>query len=92
MAGGYIRERIVEDMTYDYLHSSEENFWSILYLTGYLTRMREADLPGTEWDSLQEGEFALTIPNAEVREIYESTIQKWFSDYAQVSDLSLIHI
>ena len=25
MAGGYIRERIVEDMTYDYLHSSEEN-------------------------------------------------------------------
>ena len=86
MAGGYIRERIVEDMTYDYLHSSEENFWSILYLTGYLTRMREADLPGTEWDSLQEGEFALTIPNAEVREIFESTIQKWFSDYAQVSD------
>lgn len=86
MAGGYIRERIVEDMTYDYLNSSEENFWSILYLTGYLTRMREADLPKAEWDSLQEGEFALTIPNAEVREIFESTIQKWFSDYAQVSD------
>lgn len=86
MAGGYIKERIVEDMTYDYLHSSEENFWSILYLTGYLTRMREADLPKTEWDSLQDGEFVLTIPNAEVREIFESTIQKWFSDYAQVSD------
>ncbi len=86
MAGGYIRERIVEDMTYDYLHSSEENFWSILYLAGYLTRMREADLPRAEWDSLQDGEFALTLPNAEVREIFESTIQKWFSDYAQVSD------
>ena len=86
MAGGYIKEQIVEDMTYDYLHSSEENFWSILYLTGYLTRMREADLPKAEWGSLQEGEFALTIPNAEVREIFESTIQKWFSDYAQVSD------
>lgn len=86
MASGYIRERIVEDMTYDYLHSSEENFWSILYLTGYLTRMREADLPKAEWGSLQDGEFALTIPNVEVREIFESTIQKWFSDYAQVSD------
>lgn len=86
MAGGYIKEQIVEDMTYDYLHSSEENFWSILYLTGYLTRMREADLPKAEWGSLHDGEFALTIPNAEVREIFESTIQKWFSDYAQISD------
>lgn len=90
MAGGYIRERIVEDMTYDYLHSSEENFWSILYLTGYLTRMREADLPKAEWDSLQDSEFALTIPNAEVREIFESTIQKWFSDYAQISNRKVL--
>ena len=86
MAGGYIRERIVEDLTYDYLHSSEENFWSILYLTGYLTRMREKDLLKEEWDALYDGESALIIPNAEVREIFESTIQKWFADYAQVSD------
>lgn len=86
MAGGYIRERIVEDLTYDYLHSSEENFWSILYLTGYLTRMREKDLPKEKWDVLYDGESALIIPNAEVREIFESTIQKWFADYAQVSD------
>ena len=56
------------------------------YLTGYLTRMREADRLKAERDFLQDGEFALTIPNAEVREIFESTIQKWFSDYAQVSD------
>lgn len=37
MSGGYIIEYFNENMTYDYLHSSEDNLWSILYLTGYLT-------------------------------------------------------
>ena len=39
--GGYIVQRIEENLTYDYLHSSEDNLWSILYLTGYLTRARK---------------------------------------------------
>ena len=30
LSGGYILQRIDENMTYDYLHSSEDNFWSIL--------------------------------------------------------------
>ena len=38
--GGYILQRIDENLTYDYLHSSEDNLWSILYLTGYLTSIR----------------------------------------------------
>ncbi len=44
LAGGYIIQRIDENLTYDYLHSSEDNLWSILYLTGYLTKVREGDL------------------------------------------------
>mgnify|MGYP002239301737 CR=1 FL=1 len=28
--GGYILQRIDENLTYDYLHSSEDNLWSIL--------------------------------------------------------------
>ncbi len=36
LSGGYIVQKIREDLTYDYLHSSEENLWTILYLTGYL--------------------------------------------------------
>ncbi len=42
--GGYILQRIDENLTYDYLHSSEDNLWSILYLTGYLTSIRENEL------------------------------------------------
>lgn len=52
LAGGYIRERIDENLTYDYLHSSESNFWSVLYMTGYLTQAR---LPGIS-DSLDGNE------------------------------------
>ena len=43
MAGGCIVQRVDENLTYDYLHSSEENLWSTLYLTGYLTKAREGD-------------------------------------------------
>lgn len=43
LSGGYILQRVEEDLTYDYLHSSEGNLWSILYLTGYLTKVRKED-------------------------------------------------
>ena len=79
LEGGYIVQQIEENLTYDYLHSSEENLWSILYFTGYLTQVREEDLPET----LSEEETALMIPNAEIRQIFATTVKKWFSDSAQ---------
>ena len=86
LSGGYILQKVEEDLTYDYLHSSEENLWSILYLTGYLTRVREEDLPAP----LPEDTSALIIPNAEVREIFETTIQKWFDESAQTWNLTTL--
>ena len=86
LSGGYILQKVEEDLTYDYLHSSEENLWSILYLTGYLTRVREEDLPAP----LPEDASALIIPNAEVREIFETTIQKWFDESAQTWNLTAL--
>lgn len=80
MSGGFIRQKIVEDLTYDYLHSSEENLWSILYLTGYLTRARDQNYNG----ELPEGTVALVIPNEEIREIFETTVKKWFADSAKI--------
>ena len=86
LSGGYILQKVEEDLTYDYLHSSEENLWSILYLTGYLTQVREDDLPAL----LPEDTSALIIPNAEVREIFETTIQKWFDESAQTWNLTTL--
>lgn len=76
LAGGYILQRIDENLTYDYLHAAEENLWSVLYLTGYLTRVR--DVP-----ALPVGMTALVIPNAEIKDIFESTVAKWFADNAR---------
>ena len=45
LSGGMIYEPIREDLTYDIAHSTEENLWSILYLTGYLTRVLPERLP-----------------------------------------------
>lgn len=79
LSGGYILQRIDENLTYDYLHSSEDNLWSVLYLTGYLTGQREEELPG----AVPDGMTALRIPNEEIREIFETTIRKWFDDSAK---------
>lgn len=57
-------------MTYDTLHSSEANLWSILYLTGYLTQA------GTG----EAGETWLKIPNEEIKTIFADTVLSWFGD------------
>lgn len=75
LAGGYIIQKIRENLTYDYLHASEENLWSILYSTGYLTQVRGEELPPDT--------AALMIPNAEIRQIFETTVQEWFDDSAR---------
>ena len=77
IAGGSICQKIEEDLTYDYLHSSEDNVWSILYLTGYLTKVGERD---------KDDQIELRIPNKEVKEIFESTVRKWFEDSARVTN------
>ena len=72
LAGKFIRMPIKEDLTYDLLHSSKDNFWSILYLTGYIT--------GEKSSSLELGEMLLRIPNKEIKEIFNDTISQWFKE------------
>ena len=86
LAGDYIIQKIDENLTYDYLHSSEDNLWSILFLTGYLTRVTGSALK----QSLPEGMTALRIPNAEIREIFETTVMRWFDDSAKTWNRKLL--
>lgn len=81
LAGKYILEPIEETLTYDVLESSEENLWTLLYFTGYLTTIQiEEKLPF--------GLFALKIPNAEVMDIFRKSVKSWFYDHASMSDRS----
>lgn len=82
LSGGYVIQKVEEDLTYNELLSSEENLWSMLYLTGYLTQVREEQVE----HPLPEGCLALRIPNREIKEIFETTIGKWFYDSTQKWD------
>lgn len=76
LAGGVIQEPVREDLTYDIAHSTEDNLWSILYLTGYLTQLLPDKLP--EGMKLADGKMALRIPNEEVKSVFGDTVKKWF--------------
>lgn len=69
--GGTILQTISDELTYDTLHESEENLWSVLLMTGYLTK---AD-PDAEGDTVE-----LKIPNEEIRNIFEETVVRFFKD------------
>ena len=76
MSGGYIAQRVDENLTYDYLHSSEENLWSMMYLTGYLTQAADCEID----EALPDNTIALKIPNLEIKQIFETEVFKWFED------------
>ena len=86
LAGGVIQEHIREDLTYDIAHSSEDNLWSILYLTGYLTQVLPEELPVGM--SPQEGKTSLRIPNEEVKYVFKDTVQEWFEASVKARDRS----
>ena len=78
MDGGYIVQKVDENLTYDYLHSSEENLWSMMYLTGYLTRVRDGEIN----EALPDNMVALKIPNLEIKQIFETEVAEWFEESA----------
>lgn len=78
MDGGYIIQRVDENLTYNYLHSSEENLWSMLYLTGYLTKLRDNEVN----EDLPEDMAALKIPNMEIQKLFVTEVSKWFKESA----------
>ena len=84
MNGGYIIQKIEENLTYDFDTCSDENFWSVLYLTGYLTSCNPDKLLPEDRERVKGNVMALMIPNAEIREIYQDTVLKWFEESAHV--------
>ena len=71
MNGGTIQQEISDELTYDTLHETEDNLWSVLLMTGYLTK---AD-PDTVDETVE-----LKIPNVEISNIFEETVIRYFKD------------
>ena len=83
LADGYVTSSINEGLTYDSLYESEENLWTLLYLTGYLTTA-SPDMVN-DCDASADGQ-PLVIPNKEVKAIFLKTIKSWFKDTMQAMD------
>ena len=73
ISGEAIEKVIRQDLTYDEIENSIDNIWSVLFTTGYLTKIGEVKLPDSESYA-----YMLVIPNKEVREVFVLQIQEWF--------------
>lgn len=73
VAGGTIRKKVRQELTYNELDTSIDNLWSVLFLTGYLTVRGESS----------DRELLLAIPNQEIRDIFVLQIKEWFQETAR---------
>ncbi|MCI9080824.1 MAG: AAA family ATPase [Lachnospiraceae bacterium] len=79
LGGGTLDIRVQEEVTYGDMHSNEENLWSFLYFTGYLTK--ESEYFKDKYIFLK-----VRVPNLEVMTIYENTIMNWMKDAIKKED------
>lgn len=82
--GGTIEKPVHEDITYEDIDKSQDNLWNFLFFTGYLKKTKE---------TLVEEVIYLTmeIPNKEVRYIFKNTIQDWFRQHLEKTDLATLY-
>lgn len=73
IAGEAIEKVIRQDLTYDEIENSIDNIRSVLFTTGYITKVGEVKLADSESYA-----YKLVIPNKEVREVFVLQIQEWF--------------
>ncbi len=69
-AGETVRKEIFPELTYREMYSSIENLWSLLYMTGYLTKRGEPE----------DRMIPLCIPNMEIRDIFKRQIMELFKE------------
>lgn len=66
--GKEVEKEIHEDLTYHEIYDSVNHLWSMLFMTGYLTRQEPAD----------DDRYKLVIPNLEIRSIFIRQIMAMF--------------
>ena len=79
ISGECVAKAVRQEMTYKELYQSVDNMWSVLFMTGYLTRKEE----------LKDGRVLLAIPNTEIRSIFDEQISEWFMDRVRRDGKSL---
>jgi hypothetical protein len=73
MSGASIKKYVHEEITYAEIDKNAENIWNFLFFNGYLKKTGER-LKGVF------KEIDLSIPNLELKYIYEVNIREWFEE------------
>ncbi len=84
IAGGTIEKPIHEDITYGEIHDKQENLWNFLFFTGYLKAVSQR----LERNKIY---LTMTLPNIEVKYVYENKIQEWFDHQIKCVDFSELY-
>ena len=74
LGGGQVTKRVKQELTYREIDESDENLWSVLYATGYLT--------GKQVGQANADLFQLWIPNGEIRKLFADLVEEWFQETA----------
>ena len=77
--GGYIAKIISEDLTYKDMYSNDNNIWSLMLSTGYLT-LADKYRPNEE--------ICLKLPNEEIRQLFIRAVNSWFQERMRSENLS----
>ena len=75
LGGGQVTKRVKQELTYRDIDESDENLWSVLYATGYLT--------GRQVGQANADQFQLWIPNGEIRKLFADLVEEWFQETAR---------
>ena len=82
MQGGCIETALADTMTYDSITSTESTLWTLLYLTGYLTKLPDSQ-QNHDTDLIK-----LRIPNKEIRTVFASDMDRWLNEAITKLDLT----
>ena len=75
LGGGKVTKRVKQELTHRDIDESDENLWSVLYATGYLT--------GKQVGQADADLFQLWIPNGEIRKLFADLVEEWFQETAR---------
>ena len=76
--GGTITEDISEELTYDHISDSERNLWSVLLMTGYISKADKTS---------GMGKLKLRIPNAEIARLFRDSVVSRFERTMDAGDV-----
>lgn len=84
IGGGRIEIPVYEDITYEDIHKTQDNLWNFLFFTGYLKAQSSRFTENRVY-------ITLSLPNEEIKYIYQNTVMEWFEQRLRKIDLSRLY-